>query len=248
MTDYSNIMPDDAQVMLSSCDGGPGHTPYDRALLLIDEEGNVRLSVRTYYGDDAIPIEEWRGRTLTFDLAPGTDAKWLREQLAGGEIATLIDRVIAGHSVCWDRTNHIGRLDEDATEASEQLRVTLEDAPTSDLAAVDAEMWLYGEMSPRTLARTLLDQGDTAETLLVVAESDNIGIRGGLAALQAVIKEAFIAAAQDALDEDGWDEDEVFRALFERAPAAEEDAESLVMAAYDTLTEAEARRVLTVLK
>lgn len=263
MTDYTHILPADdrdLQILLSSCRGG-SQTPREVAYLEIDltsEDGEVALDGRTEHGGDAIPIEVHNGHVHWYDLAPRTDATWLRDQLANGEVAGLLDRIIAGHSIVWNGNNNVGRLDEDASEAADRLTWALEGAPTSDLSVVDAREWLQADQSVRELARTIRRLGDTPETLLAAAESDpTVVIEGGIdameGAVQDVLDEADIEEAQELLD--GWDEDEVeeadvirlYKAVFSRAPGAGEDMGKAILGAINTLDAFAARRVIEVL-
>src|SRR4051812_39921383 len=121
MVDYTHILPADAQRVLSSC-GRYGHQhdqPYDEAAIVIG---------------DGVPMNEWHGLVLAYPLPPDTDAEWLREALAeGGELAVLIDRLVAGHETRWNGSNYVGRLDADALEASEALSFALQDVPKSPM-------------------------------------------------------------------------------------------------------------------
>jgi hypothetical protein len=191
MTDYSNILPasdHDLQVTLSSCGATPGHTPYDVAFIQIDDDGDVSLAERTYYGGDGTPMDVWHGRVHWYELASRTDAEWLRESLTNGAIADLIDRIIAGHTVEWDGNNNVGRLTEDAGDASEELDVLLQAAPTSDLVVTDASPWLWGDMGLDEFIDAIAD--DDAETILAIAERDGVVIRDGLQGIQATLDEA----------------------------------------------------------
>jgi hypothetical protein len=56
------------------------------------------------------------------------DVDALRNDLsAGGELAVLIDRVIAGHSVDWDGRNMVGRMTDDAHDALSAIASALDD-------------------------------------------------------------------------------------------------------------------------
>lgn len=155
MAGYADALKGITQEALAACTGRGG-TPYDAAHLAIDEDGGVRVRVRTYYGGDGTPADEWHGRTLTYAVAPNADIDALRETLSeGGDAAALIDRIVAGHSVEWDGGNLVGRLDADARDASEALESLLEDLPRSPYAAWDADEWLLGQSTPRRLLADL---------------------------------------------------------------------------------------------
>jgi hypothetical protein len=181
IVDYTYILPADAQRVLSSC-GRYGHQhdqPYDEAAIVIGD--GVRLRVRTLYGSDGVPMNEWHGLVLAYPLPPDTDAEWLREALAeGGELAVLIDRLVAGHETLWNGSNYVGRLNADALEAGEALSFALQDVPKSPMELWDAEEWLHGVgTSPEDIIAEL--RLTTPEQMLAEAESDGtIIIAGGL--------------------------------------------------------------------
>lgn len=135
MTDFSAAIETD--FVLERVEG----RSQDRAHLWIDEDGKVSVGARTYYGGDGTPMDEWHNRTLTFTIASGgqvVSAAALGEALAeGGEIAVLVERIIAGHSVEWNGNNNVGTLDDDAQGASDDLERLFE----------DEDRWTTGETS-----------------------------------------------------------------------------------------------------
>jgi hypothetical protein len=193
MADYSSIVPD-----RMIADGT--QTPYTRWMLVIDEDGDVSLTYRTYYGGDGTPEDEWHDRTLTYHLGgPGViDVDLLREDLAqGGRLAALVDRVKAGHEVVWDGNNNVGQLGEDAQEASDELERLLGhhgDVPTYvrvDMAVWDVAEWMEGSTTdPETLLADvgLLPESDpygeavaeAAKGLRATAESDGVYLSGSV--------------------------------------------------------------------
>jgi hypothetical protein len=193
MADYSNIVPD-----RMIADGT--QTPYTRWMLVIDEDGDVSLTDRTYYGGDGTPEDEWHGRTVTYCLGgPGViDVDLLREDLAqGGRLAGLVDRVKAGHEVVWDGNNHVGLLGEDAQEASDKLERLLGDDDGAsiyvrdDMAVWDVAEWMEGSTADpeAILADTGLppesdpygkDVTEVAKGLRAAAESDGVYLSGSV--------------------------------------------------------------------
>lgn len=196
MTDYTSILPaTDLDLQRILCvDMGPSGTPYDRVHLDIDEDGAVSLTTRTYYGGDSTPMEIWHGRTLRYTVNPGADAEWLREHLAeGGELATLIDRIVAGHSVHWDGSNHVGRLTDEAQDASERLDALLSDAPLYSGSWSDAETWLIGDRRLADIAREI-DADTTAQDLVSQAEGDGWIITDGIGGMESALQQVREAA------------------------------------------------------
>lgn len=191
--DYSSIVP---ERMIA--DGT--QTPYTRRLLVLDEDGTVFLGSRTYYGGDGTPEDEWNRRTITYKLGgPGViDVDLLREELAeGGRLATLIGRVKAGHQVVWDGNSNVGRLDQDAQDASDELERLLGDYDGAsvyvrdDMAVWDTAEWIEGGgVDDETILADacLLPESDpcgeavkeAARGLRASAESDGVYLTGSV--------------------------------------------------------------------
>jgi len=94
------------------------HEPQDVRLILT-QEGTVYV--------DYDPII---GSGTTSDLHHDIDLAWsgIPSETTGAEIneflrdvTPLMERVHAGHSVEWDGSNQVGRLDDDATKASDEI-------------------------------------------------------------------------------------------------------------------------------
>lgn len=128
MASYTDIVPD--QLSLSRNPPKPIYAPrsWEKALLRI-EDGSVRIVDRSYYGGDGAPVKEWNREVLIFELASSyagetkLDVDRLREDLEdGGVLAGLLDRSIAGHTVEWNGSNYVGRLTEDARDASDEIQ------------------------------------------------------------------------------------------------------------------------------
>jgi hypothetical protein len=201
MTNYSHILPAnarEAQTLLSSCGGTHAHHPFDRAYLELDEASAVTLRVHTHYSaNDAVPMDIWHGRTRQWQISGNTDADWLRDQLNGGEVAALLDRVRLGHTVDWDGGNNVGHLTYDASEAAQELDDLLFDAPLSDLAVMTAETWLWGNMGAREVARNIEATSSTPETLVADAAADDIVISDGIDGMRKAIADVMRQARED---------------------------------------------------
>ena len=130
--DYSHIVPRAKTLTREPRDASCCPRSWEDAALLITKSGRVIWSVRDWEGGDGISVDEWHNRDLRFVIANAKggavklDTAALRDDLkAGGKLAVLIDRIIAGHSVEWDGSNMVGHLTDDAREASEALEDAL---------------------------------------------------------------------------------------------------------------------------
>lgn len=174
MTDYSSIVPHTLLLERTPADTSCAVRSYETAQLTIDDDGNVAIRTRTFYGSDGVPTDEWNRRTLVYNLASSEggscllDSERLRDELAdGGKLAALIDRIKAGHSVEWNGSNHVGRLDADAEEAAFEIQ----DADyAADVDVWDAYTWIMASgCASTTLAEVGLSVTASEEQIAAAA-------------------------------------------------------------------------------
>lgn len=103
----------------------PGQNQPQRAFVSLDEEGTVRAGINYEIGG-AVPMDVWHGRTLRWSVSPYANGDSLADLLESDRVKELFERVYAGHEVVWNGNNMVGRLDEDAEDASEELERILE--------------------------------------------------------------------------------------------------------------------------
>lgn len=134
MTDYSHLVTSDFRTLDGAANRG---TPYSTLEISLNEDGDVSLGIRTYYGGDGTPSEIWHGRTRVYILASakGTggrhvDLDKLRADLAeGGWLSQAIDTIAAGHSVEHDGRNLVGQMTPEARDAEEEMVRRLDNNP-----------------------------------------------------------------------------------------------------------------------
>lgn len=157
------------------------------------ETASVRLVINpaishayleTYSPGQGVPPEMWHGRVLSFPVQRSrpVDGQALVEWLRDGDGQSLLQRIVAGHSVEWDGSNHVGELTDDATEARDTLAYWLEhNAPTLDgdhAGLWTAEDWLYGSDLPITAETTDDEISDLADRLTEEATETDAVVRG----------------------------------------------------------------------
>ena len=101
------------------------------------EDGTLWADYNAEIGS-AVPEAVWNGRTIRFP-APCMTANGMNRLM--DEIAPLAERVLAGASIEWNGNNHVGKLDEDAQDASDEIeRICdeLEPAPEETVTEWDA--------------------------------------------------------------------------------------------------------------
>lgn len=121
----------------------PGQAGPQPAYIELTEDGKVLADFNAELGN-AMPAAVWHRRTLRWPLPPDVRGEALTAFLADPAALALLQRVHAGHSVEWDGSNHVGRLDEDARAASDKFAELIERDLAGDEAAVwDANEWLW---------------------------------------------------------------------------------------------------------
>lgn len=97
-----------------------GQTNAQPAYVEMDEDGNVSADYSGEIGN-AVPMTVWHGRTLRWAVSNQVRGDELADLIERDDVVALLERVYLGHSVEWDGNNHVGRLDDDAQAASDEL-------------------------------------------------------------------------------------------------------------------------------
>ena len=195
--------------LVNLCDPvSTGAKSKDQVTLWLEENGTVTVSVRSYYGGDGTPEDEWHGRTISWGFGGRGDCStYDRDRIAGdlqpgGSLHALLARVHAGHTTEWDGQNNVGRMTDDAREADEEIATILQNYPTLDVKYFDASDWLWSGHTRADAEHILHDIGlttasddaaisDAAEWLLRKARAEGQEIVGDLkTAIQDVIESA----------------------------------------------------------
>jgi hypothetical protein len=100
------------------------------------------LDIDTYCQIDGTPISVWHGVVRRYCLSPYTNAEDLTADINAGVFDELFQRIVDGSEVEWDGDNHVGRLNEDAREAEEELEKLLEDYADGSIGLWEAGDWL----------------------------------------------------------------------------------------------------------
>lgn len=133
---------------LLSVDTKPEHDPWQQQadaatwskLSLDPRSGEYRI---TQEGSDrTTPMDEWHGLVLAEKLDGHPDTNSAREYLESDEAVGLIKTIIAGYEVEWDGNNHVGRLDDDAREAWDELVADINRLLDTDWELWDVSDWI----------------------------------------------------------------------------------------------------------
>jgi hypothetical protein len=166
-------MPDGIDDLLTQAaplyDRYPGQTTPQPGYLDLDEDGNVTYGTVAEIGN-AVPMHVWHGRIIRWTMPSDIRGKTLHRLLTG-KLPGLLERVHAGHSVEWDGSNHVGRLDDDASAARDEIERILDDLDEYDRAQVlDVEEWLFGDAYLLTRWPTTKTIDDAVAALTAEAE------------------------------------------------------------------------------
>lgn len=136
-----------------------------RARLLLDEDGTCTLETRAPW-ENGRPAEEWYSCTLTWALPANVRGDALHGLLTDEGTIALLQRVHNGHSIEWNGNNRVGSLDEDATEAREEL----EQKFNEELGHGSGRCWSVWSVGDFLADCSLNDLWPAGKTLAQVAE------------------------------------------------------------------------------
>lgn len=146
----------------SSFDGiAPVYEKYDRefqaqpAYIRMDEDGEIDAWVNGEIGN-AVPASIWNGRTLTWRVPSNVRGDALLAFVK--EHQGLFERVYLGHEVDFDGNNHVGKLDEDAQEASEEIEQAAEALRDETIDVCSMEEWMHACGSNKLADMWVADQ------------------------------------------------------------------------------------------
>ena len=88
------------------------------------EAGTIAAEVNAEIGN-AVPTDVWHNRILRYTLNNILTIKAINELMA--QILPLAERITAGHTEKWDGNNYVGKLDDDAQEASNEIERICDD-------------------------------------------------------------------------------------------------------------------------
>lgn len=108
------------------------------AYVEINEDGFVSADYSGEVGG-GVPESVWHNRTIRIRVPAEASGEALADLLRGDALP-LLEAIHAGHSIEWDGSNHVGRLDDEARSAAEELERLLEDVQQMDVW--DAGQWL----------------------------------------------------------------------------------------------------------
>lgn len=107
----------------------------------------------------------------TWGVVPAITGRALASLLQRDDVRALLQRVHDGHSVEWDGSNHIGRLDGGAQDASYDLDRIFGDIDPSDCAAIwTADDWLSPNGLDNWPAEMTLDEAAAEAEAAALAE------------------------------------------------------------------------------
>jgi len=98
----------------------PGQlSPQPAHLVLDPEEKEAVFEVDTAH--PSTPARFWHGRMIRWPVNPRVKWSVLHKLEENEKLLNLLGVVADGHTVTWDGSNHVGRLNETAMEAAEEV-------------------------------------------------------------------------------------------------------------------------------
>ena len=196
------------------------------AYIRMDEDGEIDAWANGEIGN-AVPASIWHGRTLTWRVPSDVKGEALLAFVK--EHQRLFERVYLGHEVDWDGNNLVGKLDEDAQEASEEIEQAAESLCDETIGVCSMEEWMRAEGNNK-----LRDLWADDQSLEVAAEEAEASARDAMRDGAWVIDPG--SAKEDLLE---WAHDE-FRSNPERLEKTHFEA----LIAEGTITREDAQEVI----
>ena len=106
------------------------------------EDERTPLYLGTVYGIDGAPESVWHGRRRRYWLPNNVNAEELTTDINAGVFDELFQRILDGSEVVWDGDNYVGRLNEDARKAEEELEEELDGYADESIGLYEAGDWL----------------------------------------------------------------------------------------------------------
>ena len=108
------------------------------AFIRMDEDGEIDAWVNGEI--NGTPMRVWHGRTLTWRVPSNVRGDALLAFVK--EHQPLFERVYLGHEVDWDGNNHVGKLDEDAQDANEEIEQAADALHDETVDVCSMEEWM----------------------------------------------------------------------------------------------------------
>lgn len=119
-----------------------GQSQPQPAFISIDENGKVDADYSGEIGN-GVPSKVWHNRTLRVPINPELSAGEIENFLHDDATTRLLARIVDGHDVEWDGSNHVGSLTDDARDALESLG-RLAEGLVTETPVMSADEWLFG--------------------------------------------------------------------------------------------------------
>jgi hypothetical protein len=175
-------------------------TEVGQAYLNLDlEDGEVSVTTGHYQGD-GIPMREWHGEIQSWKFGSTCISGEQLEKLVQKALP-LLARVNDGGYIEWDGSNHVGQLNEDASDAERELEDLLEQVE-GDIEAWQAGDW-FCEYRDSQFLQELSDAG-SVEALIEQLESevDHDTVIEGLSSYIEERVEEFLKAIEEWIEDD----------------------------------------------
>lgn len=157
----------------------PGEGRPQPCYLTLDlEDGSLTCRYNPEIGN-AVPMSVFHRRTLWFSIPPFTAAA------ANGfmaDVAPLAQRILDGAEIVWDGNNDIGRLDDDANAAYDEVAERCDPQNWPDdltVSAWDADDWFATEGNEQVVTRLGLTADTTDDELGALAGQEEADALSG---------------------------------------------------------------------
>lgn len=157
-------------------------------------------SVSQSFPSSGTSVDVWHGLTRTWELPVRIKGHVLEDLLTDADFIELLQRVHNGHDSNWNGNNHVGTLDEDADEASDEIAELIDQLDRHECNfwnVWDARDWI-SQSSLEDVWEAGQTLTEAVEALMDSAPDQDAYIEGGEDALE----HALLEKLQERVDED----------------------------------------------
>lgn len=167
----------------------------------LHENGDVTIKVAEVHSSErsSTPMDVWHKRVLRWSAYPSEGAGVVdpaKLTLLAEKLRPLLEIVAAGHEVEWNGSNHVGKMTEEAEEASDQIDSIVENWEwhSDDWSVWDAGEWMqnaWREIVERHKIRTGMTEEEieaVVEALEAEAQSDCVFLQDTRASVDRLIE------------------------------------------------------------
>lgn len=165
------------------------------AFVELDEEGEISTAIGA---DSGCGMAVWHRRTLQWRVPSDVSGPAMIAFLESDDARSLLERVHAGHTVEWNGNNHVGRLNDEAREASDEFAALVDRELHTETARV--AVWRAGDWLFASGNNSLCDVWPAGQSLDEAEAELEAGAKRDGCYLDGDVRDELVAKARQMLD------------------------------------------------